>query len=69
MRLRKQAECCQSVMEELLVGSVTQHVPAYSGSDIFIAGCPVQAAECMGAPSGPLPVPGATVESRNYSAG
>jgi len=31
----------QSVMEELLLGSVTQHVLAYSSSDVFIAGCPV----------------------------
>ena len=30
----------QSVMEELLLGSVTQHVLAYSGSDVFIAGQP-----------------------------
>ena len=30
----------QSVMEELLLGSVTQHVLAHSGSDVFIAGHP-----------------------------
>ena len=28
----------QSVMEELLLGSVTQHVLAYSSSDVFVAG-------------------------------
>jgi nucleotide-binding universal stress UspA family protein len=31
----------QSVMEELLLGSVTKHVLAHSGSDVFIAGHPV----------------------------
>lgn len=31
----------QSVMEELLLGSVTKHVLAYSSSDVFIAGHPV----------------------------
>lgn len=30
----------QSVMEELLLGSVTQHVLAHSSSDVFIAGHP-----------------------------
>ncbi len=30
----------QSVMEELLLGSVTQHVLAHPGSDVFIAGQP-----------------------------
>ncbi|MHB1402423.1 MAG: universal stress protein [Thiobacillus sp.] len=28
----------QSVMEELLLGSVTKHVLAYSSSDVLIAG-------------------------------
>ena len=31
----------QSALEELLLGSVTQHVLAYSSSDVFIAGRPV----------------------------
>lgn len=30
----------QSVMEELLLGSVTKHVLAHSTSDVLIAGCP-----------------------------
>src|SRR5512139_1198420 len=30
----------QSVMEELLLGSVTRHVLAYSSSDVFVAGSP-----------------------------
>jgi len=31
----------QSALEELLLGSVTLHVLAYSSSDVFIAGRPV----------------------------
>ena len=31
----------QSVMKELLLGSVTQHVLAYSSSDVLVAGHPV----------------------------
>jgi len=31
----------QSALAELLLGSVTQHVLAYSSSDVFIAGGPV----------------------------
>lgn len=31
----------RSALEELLLGSVTEHVLAYSGCDVFIAGHPV----------------------------
>jgi nucleotide-binding universal stress UspA family protein len=41
----------QSVMEELLLGSVTQHVLAYSSSDVFIAGHPARLAQPSISPS------------------